>query len=105
MADGRGGRRPNTGGARPGSGRKPKEVRVWQESNLLMLRAAITPADVVVIAESLRDALKTGDKDAWRQGLAYIFGASPKEVTIAGDDGSPLKLVVEIAHVDGAKKS
>lgn len=105
MANGHGGIRAGSGGTRPGAGRKPKEVKDWQQANLLILRAVFTPEDVVEIATSLRACLKAADKDAWRVGLAYLFGAPPKEVTIAGDDSAPLKLVVEIAHVDGAKKS
>ncbi len=79
-----------SGGARPNPGPKRKAVQDWQARNLLVLQAEFSEADIRVIAQSLCNALKAGDKDAWNKGLAYVFGAAPKEVTVKGDPESPL---------------
>lgn len=70
------------GGKRPGSGRPRKEVKDWQGRNLLVLQSVFTEESVKQVADTLRQRLEVGDPDAWRVGLAYLFGAVPKQVTV-----------------------
>lgn len=93
--DGHGGARPNSGGKRPGAGRKRKPVADWQMRNLLVLQSVFTEDDVKVIAESLRSDMRSGDKDARKVAMAYLYGAPPKEVTLKGDEAAPLRIVIE----------
>ncbi len=85
MANGRGGKRP-------GAGRKPKQVKDWQASNLAILHSVFAPDDVKIAAQALREALKAGDPMAWRYGLSYVFGPPPKELILKGDEEAPLKI-------------
>ncbi len=80
------------GGRRPGAGRKPKQVKDWQASNLAILHSVFATEDVKTAAQALRDGLKKGDPMAWRYGLAYVFGPPPKELTLKGDEDAPLRI-------------
>lgn len=88
-----------SGGRRPGAGPKRKEVKDWQHRNLLVLQSTFGEADVRQIADALKQDLKAGNPDARKVGLAYVFGAAPKEVTVTGDDEAPVtirELLIEL---------
>ena len=70
------------GGKRAGAGRPRKIVQDGQGHNLSVLQAIFTEESVRKIADTLRKRLEAGDPDAWRVGLAYLFGAVPKQVNV-----------------------
>ena len=86
-----------SGGKRANAGSKPKPIKDWQQRNLTVLQLVFTQEDVQAIAHRLRDAMKLGDKDAWKY-LAYVFGATPKEVTVQGDPDQPIEMRITVAR-------
>ena len=94
MANGHGGKRPN-------SGRKPKDIRVYQQRMRAVFGEVVTQEDwLTVVAVALAHA-KAGDKAA-REWLApWIVGKVPDEVKHTGDSDQPIEMVVKVVRSSG----
>lgn len=93
----RGGARPNTGGARPGAGRKPKEV----EAGLMeLLRKCWTEEDREACVRKMGEKAKGGDREAFALLMAYTYGKPKERVEHTGADGQPLFKAYQGVDVD-----
>ena len=83
----KGGPRPNSGGARPGAGRKSDETRQYQEAMRRAFEEAVTPeAWRAIIATAIEQA-KQGDDRARAWLSPWIVGKVPDEVRHSGSVG------------------
>lgn len=84
-----------SGGARPGAGRKSNEVRAKQQANRDRLIGKLTDSDFENLAQSLMRRAQEGDVQAARLILSYAAGAPEAELTVSDPDGGPMRVVVE----------
>lgn len=96
----RGGPRPNSGGRRPGAGRKKAETKVVQQAARDLFNAAFSDEDVTTIANVVRSFCLAGSLPHIQMFAAYRLGKPPEEVTISGDKDAPLR--IEVVYVDDA---
>lgn len=74
------------GGARPGSGRKPKA----EEIKLIETMDAIAAPDEAW--RKLWEVCKTGDVQALKTWLSYRFGIPKQKLELTGEDGGPIQI-------------
>jgi hypothetical protein len=78
----RGGSRPNSGGARPGAGRKSKATLDYQGTMRAVFEEVVTPEDWKYVVSVALAHAKAGKDDARRWLSPWIVGAEPKEMTV-----------------------
>lgn len=94
------GTKGSSGGRRPGAGRKPKLLRT-------LLQEVPGAADDAEFAYGLfRDLMRDPNQmtdvrmDAAREVLNRLIGKPKQAVEVAGEDGGPLRVLVEYADAD-----
>ena len=83
----RGGPRPNSGGARPGAGRKSSETKVYQETMRARFEACVSVADWDQAIRALLEDAKGGSVAAFRELVPWVVGKVPDELRHTGAVG------------------
>jgi hypothetical protein len=93
----RGGPRPNSGGARPGAGRKKLTTEQAQQANRDVVLEVVTPQ---AWATTVRDLLSRAGSDprAFAQLAPYVMGSATAKVEVAHSQAGPMR--VEVVYVD-----
>lgn len=92
----RGGPRPNSGGARPGAGRKKPETVDYQGAMRAAFEARVTPERWQRVIDTAIEQAEQGNKDARAWLTPWVVGAEPKEVKheVSGPGGGPIPTTV-----------
>ena len=91
----RGGPRPNSGGARPGAGRKAKTTVAYQTTMRQVVLDAVTPDDWRAVALVALGQARDGSKDARDWLSSWVMGKVPDQLEVSGPEGGALRIVIE----------
>jgi hypothetical protein len=83
------------GGARPGSGPKPKNVEQYQANMRELTRKCVTEHDWNLVVSTAIARAQAGDASARAWLAAYITGAPETKVVHESDPDKPVRVVVE----------
>lgn len=97
VADGR----KNNGGARPGAGRKPAEVR---DELTRLLDQAVPTSDRLAILSAMSQKAQEGDIKAATLMLAYLYGRPVERQEITTDQ-QPQPIKITVQYQDAAPQS
>jgi hypothetical protein len=81
-----------SGGPRPGAGRKSTKTAGYQATRRAMIERVVTGKRWRAIVEKAVDLAEDGDRYAREWLASYVVGAPPKEVVLKGDEEHPFKL-------------
>lgn len=85
------GQKGKSGGARPGSGRKPNEVRLELQN---LLNEGWPLAERQKAIQKLAEQASQGNADAIKTLLAYAYGKPTERKEISGADGQDITIRV-----------
>ncbi len=86
----RGGARPNSGGARPGAGRKPSDINERRRHLERLWYEAVTEDDHIAIIKKVVQAAKAGDRAAQQPYFDRVQGKPAQAVQFEGEAMQPL---------------
>lgn len=96
----RGGPRPNSGGARPGAGRKSKSTAEQQQSNLGIALATAGPDEVHGMVVSMIAEAQRGNVRAFLALVPYLFGSPAQRHELTGERGGPIVFSLHLGDAE-----
>lgn len=87
MANGHGGARANSGGARPGAGRKKVSTEEQQAKNRDIVLTAVTEEDLLKMTQVAMSRAMAGDSESRKWISSYVLGnpSDKLDVNVNGD--------------------
>ena len=85
------------GGARPGAGRKSKAETLQLDK---LLDECVSDDDIKELFRVLVENGKRGNINATMALLAYRYGKPKDRMELSGDEGRPIKQIIEVVYVD-----